>query len=278
MDYLTNLFVKGNGVFAKNLQFEVIVLSLVIIMIFTRVFGKNYGFVIILIGFVYYIANTYVGVKTGDLDSRNEQTMIKLQRIQNVLIKLVNRRIRALTNSNQKLSPADKQKMQDATRADNLYIDSDMIRFIHAIIPFSEYNGPEFSSFVRGVDNILKIRREIEEFHDANAIFPETTSEMFEIAIGLKSNTINNLHNFVYSIPKQRSMLEYLDSIVEKYNILISRNMDMIQKYYLMNINQRGIKSTTKFVSYNEAKPYDSLSNHLLTPSKAESKLINFYY
>jgi hypothetical protein len=221
-----------------------------------------------------------VAVKTNALNDNNEKTLVKLQTIQKTIQTLVMDHAKQLTNSNQKISRRELQKMYEANKVDNLYIDSDMIHFIFAIIPFAEYNGPEFLLFVRGVNNILKIKREIEEFNTQNNnTFPENTSEMFEIVIQLKSNTVNNLHNFVYSIPKQKQMLEYLDSIVEKYDVLISRNLDDIQKYYFQNIDQRGIKNTTKFVSYNSTKPYDAMSNHSLIPKKmTESKIINYYY
>lgn len=277
MDIIT-LFTKGNGEYKRTLKFDAIALSVVIIIIFTTLFAKNYGFVIILLLFVYYIANTYVIVKTGYLEDRNAQTMIKLQKIQDTINSLVMERIRIMTNSNQKLSKLEKQKMLEANRVKNLYMDSDMIHFIYAIIPFSEYNGQEFLLFMRGVDNILETKRLMEEFYESNDTFPENTSEMFEIAIQLKSNTINNLHNYVYSVPKQKDMMAYLDKIVEKYNILISRNLDTMHKYYLMNLSKRGIKNTTKFVSYNEARPFDEMSNHSLVPNKRSGKLINHYY
>jgi hypothetical protein len=269
MDYLVNLFTKGNGMFSKQLQFEVIVLSVIVVIVLTKVFKNNYGFVIILMGFVYFIANNYISVKTGALNDRNEKTLIKLQQIQNTLEKLVNDQAKILKNSSQRLTRSDLQKLYDAHRVENLYIDADMIHFIHAIIPFAEYNGQEFLMYVKGVDNILRIKKEIEEFYEANERFPENTSELFEMAIQLKSNTINNLHNFVYSIPKTLEMLKYLDDIVEKYNVLVSRDLEGIQEYYSENIKQTGIKSTTKFVSYNITKPYDQL---------VSPKLLNFYY
>jgi hypothetical protein len=220
-----------------------------------------------------------VAIKTSALDDKNEQTLIKLQTIQKKVYSLMMENVKQLTNSNQKISKRELQKMYEANKVDNFYIDSDLIHFVYAIIPLSDYNGPEFLLFVRGVNNILRIKKEIEEFHVANNTYPENTSEMFEIAIQLKSNTVNNLHNFVYSIPKQKQMLEYLDSIVEKYDILISRNLDDIQKYYLKNINQRGVRSTTKFVSYNSTKPYDAMANHSLIPDKiTEAKILNYYY
>jgi len=278
MDSIISLFTKGNGEYKRNLKFDAIALSVVLIIIFTTLFSKNYGFVIILLVFVYYIANTYVTVKTGDLEDRNAHTMIKLQKIQDTINSLVIEKIRIMTNSNQKLSRLEKQKMLEENRVKNLYTDSDMIHFIYAIIPFSEYNGQEFLLFIRGVDNILEKRRIIEEFYVSNGTFPQNTSEMFEIAIQLKSNTINNLHNYVYSVPKQKNMMAYLDKIVEKYNILISRNLDKMHEYYLMNLSKTGIKNTTKFVSYNTARPYDEMSNHSLVPDKKSGKLINHYY
>ena len=66
--------------------------------------------------------------------------------------------------------------------------------------------------------------------------------------------------------------------VIERYGVLISRNIDKIHEYYLDNIQKTGINSSTKFVSYNTTKPFDKYSNHQTIVNKGEkNKLIQFY-
>ena len=47
--------------------------------------------------------------------------------------------------------------------------------------------------------------------------------------------------------------------------------------YYKNNIDQRGINTTTKFVSYNTTKSFDPEKNHQVIPGKTNPRNIPFY-
>ena len=126
------------------------------------------------------------------------------------------------------------------------------------------------------IQEVLKLKKEIDEFYEANKAYPINTSEMLENALELKSNTINNIHNFIYSVPKSTVMFNYVNQITNRYNILISRITDSIYKSYLKSIDLNGINANTKFVSYNTTKPYDPKLNHPIIPN-TEDKLIQYY-
>jgi hypothetical protein len=99
--------------------------------------------------------------------------------------------------------------------------------------------------------------KEIEEYYAENKKYPQNINEMFEQSLMLRSNTINNLHRFIFAVPKTNMMYDYTNKIIKRYMVLISRNTDKIYEYVQDNIKITGINTNTKFVSYNNTRPYD---------------------
>jgi hypothetical protein len=138
-----------------------------------------------------------------------------------------------------------------------LYIDSNLIEFLYSIKILAEWNDSEFYLLLKGTNNILKLRNEIEEYYKANNKYPDNVLEIFEQCLLLRSNTINNLHRFIYSVPKTNMMYNYTNKIIDRYMVLISRNTDKIYYYTQDHIKMTGINNSTKFISYNTTRPYD---------------------
>lgn len=290
MNNIVTLFTTDTGIFSRFLQFETIVLIAFLMFIFTYYFKDNYGFIIILLIFVLYITNIYIGYRKSKITDFNRETEIYLQEIQRVINKIIEEKLIFYNNSNGiKLPQKDIDRIYENNNLEYLHIDANMIRFIHSFLELHSYTDRGFYVFIKGVNNILKIRYEIEEFYEKEGKYPENITEMFEIAIGLKRNTVNNLHKFIYSVPKDVKMYKYINDIVSRYDVLISRNLDIIHKYYLDNIKMTGFNTRTKIISYNTTKPYDKIENHSVIPHKNSDKsnnphgidnshVINFYY
>jgi hypothetical protein len=270
-DKLENLFLREHGVFSRNLQFNAVVIFIVVTGVFSYYFRDHtYAYVIILIVFALYIANTYVTVSTRSLGDINKRTMLELDTLQLKTYEYID-------SLPYNIPKSELQKLYKRNVLESLYIDATMIHFLYSIIWMYQYSPGEFYLLLKGTNNILRIRREIDEFYKSEGVYPVNVSEMFEIALELRSKTINNMHNFVYNIPKTIPMFKYVDSVTERYIVLISRTTDHIHKCYLDNIRQRGVNTTTKFVTYNTTKPYDVLVNHPIKHNKDHDKLLDFY-
>ena len=199
---LQNLFLKQHGKFAKDLQFRTIIIFLVVVIFLTTYFEKNYGFIIILVIFALYVANTFTSITNDSINDFNKEIMYKLRTLQQKMYDHIDYKQKMLNNTGQKISKSEIDKMYKRAELDSMYIDSDLIVFLYSIVKLYDYNPFLYVEILKGTNNILKIRREIEEFYNANGIYPENTSEMLQIALDLKSNTINNLHDFIYNVPK----------------------------------------------------------------------------
>ena len=272
MNELIELFKNQHGYYSKSLQFQVVIFSILIILFFNTYFKSNYGFVIILIVFTLYLANLYVTINQTSLQDFNKDTMYKLRVLQSKIDEYQNKLQTRFKKSN-KLT----QKQQKNLKLDSMYLDANLIHFLYSILPIYEYNDSEFYSLLNGTNNILTLRKEIEEIYESNKKFPENISQMLEASLILKTKTVNNLHNFIYSIPKTNTMYKYLDEITNHYNILITRNIDKIYKMYNLNIKRNGINNSTLFITYDNTKSFDTTSNHSTIGGNLSNKLIPFF-
>jgi hypothetical protein len=265
MANILELFTKESGLYVKNLRFETLAFLIFISALFMIYTPKTYGFVIILLAFLYFVGNIYVQIKTSTIEDFNKITMFKLNSLQDIQNKYVS----SLSFLNKKLM----NQMLTKNKLDCLYLDANLISFLYSILELNTYNPQEFYIFLKGINNILCIRKQIEDFYKANNQLPENISEMFEISLQLKTNVINNLQNFIYSIPKSNKMYNYLNDVLSRFIVLISRNTDIIHFYYKKSLKINKISTMTKFISYDTTKPFDQLSNHYST----HSKLIDYY-
>lgn len=274
---IIQLFINEHGLYARTMQFEVIILALIVTFCVTYFFPSNYAFVIILFVFVMYIVQNYLSIHNTTISDQNKLTMLKLNKIQQAVNISIQQKLARMNNTKQKPSQEIIAQIFDKNQLDYLYLDANMIHFLSTLLPLHSWNTDEFYLFVKGINNILKLRGQIEDYFEQNKEYPENTSEMFEAAIQFKTNTLNNLHNFIYSVPASNIMYTYIEKVLGRYNILITRNLDIINTYYTDNIKKRGIKSTTKFVNFGNAKHFDEIDNHTLNPQKNSNKIIQFY-
>ena len=274
---IQNLFLKQHGTFARWMQFETIVVFAIVLIVLTQAFERNYGFVIILLVFALYVANTYVSVKNDKINDFNSITMVKLQTLQSKMYDHINYKVRLSKTSGQTMSKSDLDNLYKRNELDSMYIDANLIHFLFSIIKLYEYNPDLYFSLLKGTNNILRIEKEIEKFYEENQRYPENTSELLQTALDLRTNTINNLHDFIYTVPKISQMYSYIGDSTERYATLISRITDSIYQSYKNNIDQKGINATTKFVSYNTTKAFDPNKNHTIIPGKTDQINVPFY-
>ncbi len=237
--YLIDLFFKHSSVFYKYLQFEVIVLFIVIIGCMTLLFPKNYSHVIILIFFSVMVLELYTLTTLKTSDEFNETTFSKLNRIEKTMM-IINKK-------------ATKEDF------DYLYMDANLIYLLDSILWIVKYNPLEFYLLVKGSNNILKILYDIESFYNANGVYPENIAELYDIALDIRTKTINNMHNLIYSLP-QKEFKEFTNNISNRYIILITRDLNKILTHLIKHNKQTGINIRTKI-------PYLFTSSYDPTPS-----------
>lgn len=250
----------------KTSIFKVSVIIILIFFIFTYLFPQNYGNVVILLVFSLVVAYYYISYNKTNLNDKNRVTMNHLMTLQENVNKFIDKNLYEKNKLSSKLSRKDINQIYINNRLDSLYIDSNMIEFLYSIVNLSEYNDHEYYLLLKGTNNILKLRNEIEEYYNANNKFPDNINQMMESALFLRSNTINNMHNFIYSVPKTNMMYNYINDLIKRYMILISRNTDKIYEYVLQNRKLIGINTESNLaLNYNNVKPYDNQNINFYT-------------
>lgn len=281
MDEIINLFTKEHGVYKQIFKFNTILFFSIILVILTKFnfFNNQSIFLILAFIFTLFLTNLFVKVNQNDLADNNKIIYFKLESLQDKIYEFIQYKINISTTGNQKLSSKDIQLLYQKNKLDSLYIDANMIDFLYSIIKLYDYNQNEYYLLLKGTNNILKLRREIEQFKSSNSEYPENIHEMLQIAMQLKVNCMNNIQNFIYSVPKTNKMYKYVDNIIQTYNILITKNIKIIHKYHIDYIQQSGINIDTIFIDIDSTRPFDSNLNHSIIPGKVQNKhsLIDLY-
>lgn len=276
MDDIINLFTKEHGIYNEIFKFRVIIFFIIILVIFTKLklTGKSV-FVLISLIFSIYLSNLYIKVNKNDLNDNNKLIYFKLQSLQNKTYEYLQYKIKN-NLSGQKI---DTNFLYSKNKLDSLYIDSNIIVFLYSILKLYDYNPNEFYLLLKGTNNILKLRNEVEKYYDSNNNYPENISEMLQISMNLKINCMNNLQNFIYTVPKTNIMYKYIDSIIVEYTVLITKNIVLLNKYHKDFIKKNGINNKTVFVDINAIRGVDNISNYSVIPGKKQNthKLIDLY-
>lgn len=256
---INTVFSYKHDINTKNEIFRIIVMVLLICFIFTYIFPNNYSYIIVLIVFALWIVKNYVTFNKKNVHNRNKEIMYHLNTLQEITNAYIDSKLNDQNTIKDLLTNGEINKIYDKNRLDSLYIDGNMIEFLFSIRQLAEWDLPEFYLLLKGTNNILKLRNEIEEYYNSNKRYPDNIYQMFEQALMLRTNTINNTHRFIYNIPKTNMLYEYVNKILERYMVLISRNTDKIYHYIQCNIKMIGVNTDTKFITYNTIKPYDTM-------------------
>lgn len=246
---------------------KVIAIISLVLFTLTYLFPRNYGFVVIIIIFALWISSNFIRYTQTQINTKNNQIMYHLNSLQEIVNIYIDKQLNKDVSASSKLSNKQINEIYDKNILSSMYIDGNLIEFLYSIKILSNWNDSEFYYLLKGTNNILRLRKEIEEYYKESEhhMYPDNIFQMTEEALRLRTNTINNLHNFIYNIPKANIMYVYLDKIIQRYMILISRNTDKMYYYTQEHIKKVGINTETKFINYNNIRPYDKMSLQFYT-------------
>lgn len=233
-------------------------------------FDSDFWKVAVLVLVVAFALEQYVTYQFKAGKDTNEQILAKLNTLQAKMYDYVDRdlKIKRIVPS-----PSQQKRLYDSVKLTAMHLDSNLIGYLERISVMYDYNPEQYYKLVHGTDTILGMRRDIELYYTANANYPYNTADMLKRALEIKSNCVNNVHNFIYTVPKQADMYQYHSDIVQEYNELITVTINKIYTYSAEYTRINGIDATTKFTDYNPKYsvplPHDeSRNNNYLYNSK----------
>lgn len=209
-------------------------------------------------GFITYY-KTIFNIKQLD---NNETILYKLNVIQNKVNDYINYKLSLLNNQNfgEILSQSDIKKIFEKNILDSLYIDSNLINFIHSIIYLFDYNNESMYFFVMYTNLILKSKIQLELFDSQNSL-PNTTQSFIEENIINYLQAINYLQSTIYTIPKNITIQNNLYNIIKTYSSLMKTHLKFLYNINKKFIDINGININTKFNLFNNIKAYPSSKN-----------------
>lgn len=263
LDNLTSLFITKHGssqtTIKKRLLFLILGIILAIIFLYTR--KISVAPIIAVMIFILIIADSFASVSETLIDDVNSDTMTRLNAIQDKINEYINLEI-IKNNQNNVFTKEYIIFLQSKNQMDSLYMDAKIIHLFFDLLPLYTYSPTQYYKLVKGANNILKLRRDIEYYYKENNIYPDNIFQMLKSAMKLRTNTMNNIHNFIYSIPKQEEFYDYLTLVAKKYDSLIEYNIVKISKAHDSFNKAHGVDINTKFIDIHAPKGYNTVNNH----------------
>lgn len=255
---ITSLFLEKQTTYIKSLQFKTIVLVVIVGFFLTIVYPKNYGFVILLLLFLYLVGNEYIRMSYKQTNEQNKQIHHRLLILQRIIDQYI------VDEINKKQSKVIRKDILKRYRLHSLYTDSDIINFLYDIRYFADRNPHEFYLLLKGTNNILFIKKQIEDYYMANGFYQENVIELIEIAEDLRSRCTNNIHNFIFTIHKSNKFYKYHETVTDRYMLLLRRHFDRLYDYIKIHQYNIGTNTNSKLHIYNvgnSTKPIDPMIN-----------------
>ena len=153
-----------------------------------------------------------------------------------------------------------------------LHMDANIINLLSSIKDFKKFNSDTFDKIVESCDNMLHIHSDLKK----GVNFPVHN---FEIAIDQGNLAINYMHSFIINLPTSEVFNKKHEKVLDKFQILIKRNLDKMYIICKKQTEKEGINRSTKFISHYEGtKPSIAMSHHRTTTSKYGENLGDYYF
>lgn len=159
------------------------------------------------------------------------------------------------------------------------YIDPDMITFFDSIKDFRIYNRDSYVRSIKTTDNLLKLRRELENDYLINEEKELDSWQNFEL-IGnenkgkitsniknhrqifescelLANKGMNYIHSFVVNLPADKFYKNKHKEAMDRYHILVKRNLDIILSHCKKYSNDLLLG-----IDYGKARPHNKLKGN----------------
>lgn len=245
---LIKLF-ESNSLFSVSYKFQLLVIGIILWVLFTIVFKFDNTILhaAVLFGLIIFILNYNVNKNFANVDDTNKNTMYKLYTLQEKMYAFIQNRIKNELKGT-KITPEIIAQLRERSKLDSMYMDATLIHFLHSVIYLYDYNPDSFYKMVKGVNNILKIKESILTLYEGSGTYPENCFEMYEQAEILKTNVLNYMHSFIYTVPKTQVSYEQLSIILTRFQQLLKNNLHDIANACDSHRTQMGVNTRTKFI------------------------------
>jgi hypothetical protein len=236
-----------HGIYKTRFKFRVLALfTTILVLSFLFKSNAEYANVIFIILFGLFISDTYTQVFEGFIEDNNQTLMSHLEYLQT----LSDRYQRRLLEDKKgiQLSKESIENIIQSKRLDSMYMDANLIQFLYDFSDMSQYNPRQFYLILKGVNQILKIKRQQEDYYKANGAYMKNTTSNLQAAMKLKTNVLNNMHDMIYTIPKVEELKEYLYKSTIQLDELLGKILDDLYDAYSEKVKLDGPDVATVYI------------------------------
>jgi hypothetical protein len=133
------------------------------------------------------------------------------------------------------------------------YMDANIIELVYNLQEFHQYNPEDFDSMVHAIDNLLKLRLDIERGM-------EECSLIYDVAVDEKNKAMNHISAILISIPTSYVLKEKLITAIKILQLYLLRHLEFIKETCNEQVKKNGINVNTKLIDTMITKP-----NHDMT-------------
>lgn len=153
-----------------------------------------------------------------------------------------------------------------------MHLDANIISLLASIKDFKKFNSDTYKKIVESTDNMLHIYSDLKK----GITLP---IQNFEIAIEQGTLAINYMHSFIINLPASTAFNKKHEAVLERFQLLIKRNLDKMYLICKEQIEKEGINRSTKFISHYEGtKPSVAGAHHRINVSTLHQNYGDYYF
>lgn len=133
-----------------------------------------------------------------------------------------------------------------------LYMDANLIELVYNLQEFHTYNPEDFDSMVHAIDNILKLRLDIERGM-------AECSMIYDVAVDEKNKAMNHISAILISIPTQYVLKEKLVRGIKILQLYLLRHLEYIKGVCDQQVKDNGLNVNTKLIDTMITKPNNDM-------------------
>jgi hypothetical protein len=163
-----------------------------------------------------------------------------------VLVYYLNERDRAINIDD--LTKIEVQMESITPKPKYFYMDANLIELVYNLLEFHVHNPEDFQSMVYSIDNVLKLRLDIE-------MGMNECGMIYDVAVDQKNRALNSLSAILVSIPAQQVLKDKLVSGIKILQLYLQRHVDFIHRVCDKQNKRDGIHAETDFIPTMLEKP-----------------------
>jgi hypothetical protein len=231
----------------SSIENSTLVMTIILFFAIVYLFGEKSIMYIIVLIFSLLVTKTIANTTEQVQEDYNKKTL--------GIIKLLDKKITYyIDNIASKDSSYTRQQialLKQKNRLKYIYKSTDLVYLLNDILQIHKYNYALFIKICRCCNNIMKLRKEADQFHRVNGVHHSALSDNIITCLRLRKQCLLHIHNYIYVLPDSDPLKEYVYRLTKNMDIILSNQITILKNQYNEYIDYVGITPSTVFFDKN---------------------------